>query len=269
LVADERSGITAKSETFNMLAELRSVHPAVTLSYGENFALNVKPNSVSSRTRIRLSRRTPEQIKKYTNVLTDEGTSNSYTSSSDLYTITANGGAFIQPVELGISNDQSLRLFEGDRHVAYFNQQTLQWELLDPGTMSSGDVVSGTTENLGQFVILAENEPLDLKHFAILPNPFSPEVAPAKIGYFLTSENPPAYVTMQIYNLRGEHIKTLLDRDPQLPGRYGSRTGLKQIEWDGTTNNGDKARNGRYIIQITIEDGQKKKEFLKTIVLIK
>ncbi|PIW99802.1 MAG: hypothetical protein COZ80_03405, partial [Ignavibacteria bacterium CG_4_8_14_3_um_filter_37_9] len=108
-----------------------------------------------------------------------------------------------------------------------------------------------------------------LKYVSLLPNPFSPEVSPLKIGYFLTTDIPPAMVSIRIYNLRGELVRTLLDNDIQFPGRYGSRTSLKEISWDGTADDGNIARNGRYIIRITAKDNSGEKTELIPVVLVK
>ncbi len=75
-----------------------------------------------------------------------------------------------------------------------------------------------------------------------------------RIGYLLESTSPPASVSVYIVNLRGERIRTLLSRAPQWPGRYGSDSGLQRVEWDGRTDSGKWARNGRYLVYIEAED---------------
>ena len=94
-------------------------------------------------------------------------------------------------------------------------------------------------------------------------------MAPVKIGYFLSTTSPPAVVTIKIFNVRGELVKTILDNTLQNPGVYGGRKGLAQIEWDGKTNSGLIANNGRYIIQITAKDASGEVSELKQVVLIK
>jgi hypothetical protein len=120
-----------------------------------------------------------------------------------------------------------------------------------------------------QYTILAQNMPLGIKYATVLPSPFSPDVAPLKIGYMLTTTDQQALVSIAIYNVRGELVRTVLDNDAQYSGRYGSRTSNKSITWDGTTNDGSQARNGRYIIQIRAKDSTGEKIELVQVVLIK
>ena len=122
---------------------------------------------------------------------------------------------------------------------------------------------------MGQFAILVENEPLGIKYAAVLPSPFSPEIAPLKIGYWLDTAFPPAVVSVNVYNIRGELVRTLLEDDLQRPGRYGSSTSTKEIVWDGLTDWGRIARNGRYIVQITAKDQQDEVAKLLQVILIK
>ena len=121
----------------------------------------------------------------------------------------------------------------------------------------------------GEYAIVSKNEPLGLRYLSVLPSPFSPIVAPVKIGYFLTSDSPPVTMDIKIYNMNGELIKTVLENDVQFPGRYGSSSSLKEITWDGITDGNNLARNGRYIIRLKAKDGKNEIEELIQVVLIK
>ena len=152
-----------------------------------------------------------------------------------------------------LPSDASLRLYEGGQSVAYFDDADLSWRVL----LSSSSGFGVTTDNarhLGDYAVVSANQNLQIRHLAALPSPFSPEIAPLKIGYFLDTSSPPARVRIDIVNVRGELVRTLLSGDQQWPGRYGSRSGLREIEWDGLTEDGKKARNGRYIIRIEARD---------------
>jgi flagellar hook assembly protein FlgD len=74
------------------------------------------------------------------------------------------------------------------------------------------------------------------------------------MAYFLETNAPPAQVSIHVLNMRGELVRTILDGDMQWAGQYGGRNGFHQIEWDGLTEDGKKARNGRYIIRIEAKD---------------
>ena len=97
--------------------------------------------------------------------------------------------------------------------------------------LRNNDESAGTVSisSLGQFAVMAENEPLGIKYAAVLPSPFSPEIAPLRLGYWLDSAYPPVKVDIQIINMKGELVRTLLEDDLQQPGRYGSASSQKRI----------------------------------------
>jgi flagellar hook assembly protein FlgD len=73
----------------------------------------------------------------------------------------------------------------------------------------------------------------------IYPNPFNPTVT---IAYELDRARD---VHIAIYTVRGERVRTLLDRN-QGPG-------LHQIRWDGLNNSGQRVASGIYLIAIKSE----------------
>lgn len=164
--------------------------------------------------------------------------------------------------------DKSLQFTEGSKTIGLYDRGAKYWNLYT-ATLENNSVLSNSVYRFGEFAVLTANEPLGLKHVSILPNPFSPEVAPLKIGYFLTTNIPPALVSIKVYNLRGELVRTLLDSDIQFPGKYGSRTSLKEISWDGKADDGSTARNGRYIIRLIAKDNSGEKSELIPVVLVK
>ena len=77
--------------------------------------------------------------------------------------------------------------------------------------------------------------------FALLqnfPNPFNPETT---IGYELAES---ADVTLQIYNVVGQVVRTLMAAEPQSVGRY-------QVRWDGMDDRGTPVSSGIYFYQIS------------------
>ena len=77
--------------------------------------------------------------------------------------------------------------------------------------------------------------------FALLqnfPNPFNPETT---IGYELAES---ADVTLQIYNVVGQVVRTLMAAEPQSVGRY-------QVRWDGIDDRGTPVSSGIYFYQIS------------------
>ena len=77
--------------------------------------------------------------------------------------------------------------------------------------------------------------------FALLqnfPNPFNPETT---IGYELAES---ADVTLQIYNVVGQVVRTLMAAESQSVGRY-------QVRWDGMDDRGMPVSSGIYFYQIS------------------
>ncbi|MBN2461774.1 MAG: T9SS type A sorting domain-containing protein, partial [Candidatus Cloacimonetes bacterium] len=68
------------------------------------------------------------------------------------------------------------------------------------------------------------------------PNPFNPVTV---IAYAIAEAGP---VTLNIYNIRGELVRTLIDQ-------YQS-AGEKTVLWDGTDNTGNKLGNGIYFYKL-------------------
>ena len=159
-------------------------------------------------------------------------------------------------------------LSAGQRSIGFFDVGRIQWQSL-MSAVAGDEATASTVYRMGEFAILSANEPLGIKHAAVLPSPFSPDIAPLKIGYVLQSAAPPAIVDIDIFSLMGERVRTLVDGEVQQPGRYGSATSARPIEWDGLTDSGLRARNGRYIIRITAKDDSGEVTELIPVVLVK
>ncbi|MFQ6092861.1 MAG: S8 family serine peptidase [bacterium] len=72
------------------------------------------------------------------------------------------------------------------------------------------------------------------------PNPFNPLTS---IQYSVVGDQFPPYVTLKIYNLLGQEVRTLVDR-AQEPGYYA-------VTWDGRDGNGDQVSSGVYFYRLT------------------
>ena len=82
------------------------------------------------------------------------------------------------------------------------------------------------------------------------PNPFNPIT---KLVYDIPEETS---VSVNIYNMMGKVVKTLVNEEQENRGR-------KVIEWDATDNNGNKVSSGMYFYSIqTPEFSQTKKMLL-------
>ncbi|NIR52661.1 hypothetical protein GWO09_30705 [candidate division KSB1 bacterium] len=120
----------------------------------------------------------------------------------------------------------------------------------------------------GEYVALAISKALTIENFSLRPNPFSPfqnieGQAGLKIEFDIASSAAPnPLLTIKIYNLEGNLVRLLHDQTPFLRGH-------SKIYWDGKTDNGTLARNGRYLVRMILEDPEDRKEEMKSVVLIK
>lgn len=268
-VSDPVSETVGLSDVVELIAQIEP-DKNYTLTNGNGLQVSIQEGSVDVPSQLSLGETAPAKTKKF---VFGQGTDVSYTVADKIYVLSFSGSDLKKKAVLSLPEDSSLALNEGAKEIGYFNFTTLQWEILDKQSSKSisGFNSAGSVEvtSLGQFAVLAENEPLGIKYAVVLPSPFSPDIAPLRVGYFLNTAFPPAKVNIRIFNIKGELVRTLLEDDLQQPGRYGSVSSLKELTWDGLTNGGNLARNGRYIIEIRAKDQQDEKVKLLQVVLIK
>jgi serine protease len=80
------------------------------------------------------------------------------------------------------------------------------------------------------------------------PNPFNPNTT---ISYSLTN---PGHVTLEIYNILGQQVKTLVDQT--------QAAGPHQVEWNSTDNDGHAVASGIYFYRLTVGDQTQSKKML-------
>ncbi len=142
----------------------------------------------------------------------------------------------------------NLGLDESKIHVRYWDPQSQQWQTesnaqVDP----QSNTVTLTSNTLNTYYVLAsESSPTGIdsrrstpSSFELLgnyPNPFNPETTIA----FRLDE--PMRVTLQIYNLGGQKLITLVDdwRNP----------GLHRVIWNGKDAGGRTLSSGMYMIRL-------------------
>ncbi len=83
------------------------------------------------------------------------------------------------------------------------------------------------------------------------PNPWNPET---KIEYALKKGG---HVTLHIYNVLGQKVKTLLDQDQP--------AGFYQINWDGENDKGKVVSSGIYLYKLEVNGFSQ----AKTMLLLK
>jgi hypothetical protein len=151
-----------------------------------------------------------------------------------------------------------------------WDKESAEWRLLNNVRTESNGLYA-ETEQLGTFAVLQPSGPLAIQDLKFLPNPFSPDVDSdldgrpgLTIQLAVTSRNSRMpLVTVQVYSMDGRLIRTLMENQPVAKARTES------IYWDGLSEQKLLARNGRYLIKVTVKDGQGSVERLSTVVLIR
>jgi len=119
---------------------------------------------------------------------------------------------------------------------------------LNSTVSNSGDFITAEISKLGQFIVTRKTEvtevgtpvvdiPQKFELYQNYPNPFNPSTS---ISFDLPED---AFVTLKIYNIIGQEIKTLVNEFKNA-GRY-------TVVWDGKDNTGKIAPSGIYFYRIT------------------
>lgn len=170
---------------------------------------------------------------------------------------------FEQPVTLTLQPPANS---EGqERYIGKWNSVESVWDSL--GHFKNNRVEAEIVE-AGEYIAISKSKPTAIDNLRLLPNPFSPIQGVGsgqglKIEFDLSSRSAPnPLFSVKIYNLEGNLVRLLHDQTPFPRGHSA-------IFWDGKTDNGTVARNGRYLVRLTLEDPSGQKDLLKSVVLIK
>jgi len=162
--------------------------------------------------------------------------------------------------------------------IGRWDEETLGWENLGGTVDASGNFIDADIFGFSEYVVMGVSKPLGIEDLEFHPNPFSPStVKKLQIEFTLNSQNDATpEVTVKIFNMRGDLVRTIIERAPMPKGPHLYSSGVFQqgvedgsIEWDGLTEDGLLARNGRYAAYIKVEDPTGSKEEIGAIVLVK
>ncbi|MDH7559042.1 MAG: carboxypeptidase regulatory-like domain-containing protein [bacterium] len=142
-----------------------------------------------------------------------------------------------------------------------WNPSRLAWEELPSVAVSGG--LQAEVSVLGQWAVMQPSLPLGIREFKAEPTPFSPFVAPLQISFRPTSQSSSVvFVTIKVYNMTGELARRLTEAAVPQGQRFS-------VTWDGRTDGGAMALNGRYLLHIEVKDGEGSKKMLTPVVLVK
>ncbi len=118
---------------------------------------------------------------------------------------------------------------------------------MDNRTPGNGFDVYFNTINIEETAVEDEEEERDLpEKFSLYqnyPNPFNPDT---RINITLRGGQSPLDVSLKIYNIRGQLVKTLMEEEKP-PGNY-------RVIWDGRNNEGREVASGIYFYQLRVND---------------
>lgn len=233
---------------------------AITLTDYQGFQLEIPAGSVPEDTLIYLQQREIPKIKQ---------TTHSWKTVGNIYALQPQTLEFDQALTMTfplrtVSDSVDLRLGFWDYLNGY-------WQIVPDAMLSGTNSFVTSIYQGGLFAALLTSEVLGVHDIQLVPNPFSTEVDTDGDGetglaiHFLVSSQESArpFVTIKIYNLLGELVRELLIKEPV------EKAQPTVVRWNGLTDHHLKARNGRYLLRLIVEDGSGKKEFLKSIVLVK
>lgn len=150
----------------------------------------------------------------------------------------------------------------GTEKVGLWNDSTNTWDVVG-GTVSGSNVAS-PINHFSSYTVLAALGTIGLAFNENTPNPFSPDKGPIAIKYVTDSKVASSVrTTIKVFNMAGKHIRTILDGGLRPVGELNTDT------WDGRDERGRVCLNGRYMLQIEVEDSTGKKQKIYSIALVK
>lgn len=150
---------------------------------------------------------------------------------------------------------------DGGTGIARWNKAVLLWDAVGGDDTQAG--LEAPIGELGEYAAIASSRPLAVSGLRADPNPFSPEIGDVEISYEISSDDARMpFVTVTLYNLAGRTVRRLVETEPQGKGR-------REVLWNGLTDDGEAARNGRYVVEVRVEDPTGEASVCATLVLVK
>ncbi len=258
LVHDTESGLRDTLSLF-IYAEIQPEH-AVSLHDAANMELIIPENSVSQKFDLKFNLFQPQSIKSSTRAHRVVGTG---------YDFKPDGQIFLQPIILRLPVPGIYR--GAELAVGRWEPNRAEWKLLPGSKKVTGGQVEVPVYHFTLFALLVPSKPLGIHQVQFSPNPFSPFVDSdgngnlgVDIKFSVSSKNiRQPFVNIKIYSILGELVREVIVNEPLDKGK------LYSFNWDGKTDMGRTARNGRYLVRIEAKDQQGIETYLGQVVLIK
>lgn len=257
IVLETADRVHKDSLQINLFAPISPESDIELMDY-RGFSLEVMPGSVAADTSLSVSRGVVPEISHPQNLWKVLGAA---------YDLQPRALRFQQPLSLKFplqAESDSL-----DVPLGRWDFELGQWRLLPNVILSNSTILSTTIDQGGVYAQLEPAQQLGIYDIQLIPNPFSPEAdtdgdgEPGLAIHFVVSASDHPLLTLKIYNLLGERVRVLLLREPV------AKVQEMVVRWDGLTDHQLQALNGRYLLQLLLEDASGKKEYFKKIVLAK
>ena len=245
------SGLTA-ARTLNVTVRL-AAGSARTLDDGRGLTLRLPAGAVLQPQRIGLSRQVASPLKRRAGSFRVEG---------ELYRFLPDGLEFAESAAPSLTLPVPNCLYNQGLAIGWWNPALLDWERL-PGEKGAAGL-SRAIAHFSDYALLVANAPLAVARAELSANPFSPVQGPLELRFSVDSQGMASpLVDVELFNLLGDPILRLLRRQALAVGEEHT------LHWDGRTEAGELARNGRYLLRIRVEDGQGEAERILPVVLVK
>ncbi|MCX8094374.1 MAG: carboxypeptidase regulatory-like domain-containing protein [Candidatus Goldbacteria bacterium] len=240
------------SKTVSVYQRLNKSYGALNVRDYRGFSLNIPANAasiVNTIDRITLFRYPPTAARQSVSNVRVIG---------DIFRLT-DGFNFDTPVTISLPLSG---VGSSDVAIGVWNSSALKWDSI--GGVVSGGVIKANVSHFSEFAVISILKELGFEYANLHPNPFSPALGGLKINYSLNSQEAGSVkTTIKIYNMTGKLIATIIEGVMRKVGNDYTEI------WDGKDLRGKMAKNGRYIVQIEIEDTGGKKQFLYPVVMVK
>ncbi len=223
------------------------------LDDGAGLRFSIPEGAVEQNVRITVQRDEPSPVKRRAGRYRVEG---------ELYHFLPDGLVFHENGRPELILPLPGQAFNQGPALGWWDPERLRWDALEG--QRTGDGLVRELEHFSDYALLVLNAKLGVASSAVTPNPFSPTLGGAEIRFTLSSQDmaaPPVDVT--IFNMLGDPVRRLLVQEALSVGIEHS------LPWDGRTDAGKLARNGRYLVRIRVHDNSGEEEKILQAVLIK
>jgi hypothetical protein len=186
-------------------------------------------------------------------------------------------GFLIKPDELDLASSIKIGLpfkeaFSPRMTIGRWDKQNAEWLISSLDSPGADEHVLHTDISvLGMYAVLMQSEALAIRAISFLPNPFSPDVdsdGDGEAGLTIhlrisSTQVRTPLVSISIYNMLGQLVRDLVQREPFEKEKDNI------IHWNGLTDQGLLARNGRYVVKTEVQDPKGQVQNMSAVVLIR